>query len=173
MQKTLCHMSLAIVQLRQTPFRGISQDTLTLIECFSDSQSIGAPFVVPPGLTIVPNQFFNSLDVMTYGVETTGAFQLNSQWKFLASYSVFQAQADDASAHSELNGRSPHNQVYLRSSWDLQDDVQFDLAGRYVDSLTNLSVPKYFEMDARIGWQATENLELSFVGQEFVGQPSP
>ena len=46
--------------------------------------------------------------------------------------------------------------------------MQFDLIGRYVDALTALDVPKYIEMDARIGWQATKTLEFSFVGQNLL-----
>jgi outer membrane receptor for monomeric catechols len=43
--------------------------------------------------------------------------------------------------------------------------------GRYVDAFeaqtlgAPVLIPNYFEMDARIAWQATKNMEVSFVGQ--------
>jgi len=46
--------------------------------------------------------------------------------------------------------------------------VQFDLIGRYVDQLAAPNIPKYIEMDTRIGWQATKHVEFSFVGQNLL-----
>jgi iron complex outermembrane receptor protein len=61
--------------------------------------------------------------------------------------------------------------AFLRSSWDLPQNFQFDLMGRYVDTVRHdlpsgdVIVPSYIEMDARLGWRATKNFEVSVVCQ--------
>lgn len=41
--------------------------------------------------------------------------------------------------------------MYVRSSWDLRDDLELDLIGRYVDNLPAVRVSSYLTMDARLG----------------------
>ncbi len=53
-----------------------------------------------------------------------------------------------------------------RGTWDAT--LQLDLIGRYVDRLTAIDVPRYIEMDCRIGWQVRKNLEFSLVGQNLL-----
>jgi iron complex outermembrane receptor protein len=132
--------------------------------------TIGGPVVVPPGYVFFPSTLENNARALSYGCEVTGTYQLNPDWRLFASYSLFevQSQGTNDSTAGPIEGSSPSNQVYLRSSWDLSEDVQFDLIGRYVDALTALDVPKYIEMDARIGWQATKRMEFSFVGQNLL-----
>lgn len=107
---------------------------------------------------------------VSYGFEVTATYQCNERWKLFGSYSLFEinASSSDPFAVDQLEGSSPKNQVYLRSTWDLDDNLQFDLIGRYVDRLSALEVPKYIEMDARLGWQATKNCEFSLVGQNLL-----
>jgi iron complex outermembrane receptor protein len=143
----------------------------------------GAPIVVPPGLILFPSFQVGNLRALSYGFETTATYQLTKQWRLFCSYSLFEIQArgDDPGTAADINGSSPHNQVYLRSSWDLGRNVQFDVIGRYVDRLTALGVPQYTETDMRIGWHVKKNLEVSLVGQnllnshhlEFVDHESP
>jgi iron complex outermembrane recepter protein len=129
----------------------------------------GPPVVVPPGLVYLPLQFDNGLRVLTYGFEVTANLDLTDNWRLYGAYSVFQADAQgDPLGVGQVTGSSPNNQVYLQSSWDIGDNKTFDLIGRYVDRLTDLNVPQYFEIDARIAWQATKTLELSFVGRNLL-----
>ena len=67
-----------------------------------------------------------------------------------------------------LQGDDPHNQVYLRSAWDLREDLEFDLMARYVDSLAGLDVPSYITMDLRLAWRPRKHLELAVVGQNLL-----
>jgi iron complex outermembrane receptor protein len=134
----------------------------------------GTPIVGPGGVTI-PAMFENNTRALTYGFETTANYQIHEQWRLFASYSLYEAQAQSSvpGNTAEILGSSPHNMIYLRSSWDLSKDLQFDLIGRYVDRLSALDVPKYFQMDTRIGWYATKNLEVSFVGQNLLDGHHP
>jgi iron complex outermembrane receptor protein len=130
---------------------------------------IGAPVVQPP-YVFLPTRFENNTSAISYGFETTLTYQVNDCWRWFASYSLFEVTAEgpDVEGNLLIEGSNPHNMVYLRSSRDLWSNVQWDVMGRYVDSLTALDVPKYFEMDTRIGWQITDSLELSFVGQNLM-----
>ena len=131
--------------------------------------SSSPPVVVPPGLIYFPVLITNGLSALSYGGEITANVQLTEDWRIYGAYSLFEINAQGAEPGvSQLNGNSPNNQIYLSSSWDLSHDIQFDLIGRYVDKLAFADVPKYFEMDVRIGWQATKALEFSFVGQNLL-----
>jgi iron complex outermembrane receptor protein len=90
---------------------------------------------------------------------------MREDWEIFLSYSVFEVAA--ASSNENYLRGVPRNQIYLQSSWDYDGNKQFDLIGRYTDSLA-LGVPKYFEMDARWGWQMTDTLELSFFGRNLL-----
>ena len=63
---------------------------------------------------------------------------------------------------------------------DLAHGFQLDGALRYVARLPSPVVPAYTELDLRLGWQATDRLELSLVGQNLLhprhpefGAPTP
>ena len=68
----------------------------------------------------------------------------------------------------------PQQQFSIRSSMDLPRDVELDAGLRWVDTLHNNNgstagtVPSYFELDVRIGWHVTKNLEVSIVGQNLL-----
>jgi len=129
---------------------------------------VGAPVLVPPGVFLLPTPITNNTSAISYGFETTATYQLTEAWRVFGSYSLFEVQSKTSPGGNGGANTSPNNQVYVRSSWDLKRNVQFDLIGRYVDQLANPGVPKYIEMDTRIGWQATKHVEFSLVGQNLV-----
>jgi phosphohistidine phosphatase len=47
----------------------------------------------------------------------------------IVSYSLFEVDSQSVAIENSasIEGSSPHNMVYLRSSWDLTKDLQFDL----------------------------------------------
>lgn len=105
----------------------------------------------------------------TYGFEIGAQWEATDTWRLSAWYSSF---------HSKVNaflqaGRDPENQVSLRSSLDLGNNVEFDLWGRYVDVLPagvpgGPRVNPYFGLDARIAWRPSKRLELAVVGQNLI-----
>ena len=127
------------------------------------------PPVIDPPLTFLPITLVNNVQALSYGFETTMTLQLNERWRLLGSYSLFEVNTKgDPLSGGQIEGSSPNNMIYLRSSWDLTRKLQFDLIGRYVDRLAALDVPHYIEMDLRLGWQITDRLEASFVGQNLL-----
>lgn len=118
-------------------------------------------------LPVLPLTVVNAVDAQTYGYEFRATYQVRRNWHLHGSYSflrMFLQGAPDAQNPSGVAGQSPRNQVYLRSWWDLGANWEFDLIGRYVDSLPDLNVPSYIQMDARLGWRPRHNLELAIVG---------
>ncbi|MBI3839856.1 MAG: TonB-dependent receptor [Planctomycetia bacterium] len=137
----------------------------------------GVPFLLPPPpnfVVLIPVPFANNTRALTYGFETTATYRLSESWRLYGSYSLFEAQAQTTETFNiavpAITGGTPHNVVYLRSSWDLANNVQFDLIGRYVDRVTapTQDIPKYIEMDTRLSWRATKTLEFSLVGQNLL-----
>jgi iron complex outermembrane receptor protein len=136
----------------------------------------GAPVFIFPNF-FFPVPFENNTRAQSYGGELTGNLVITEHWQFTASYSVFEVSAQSSEPAiiditvPVIEGGTPHNQVYLRSSWTWENNTQFDLIGRYVDQVSVpfiLDVPKYFEMDAVYTWRATPNLEFSVVGQNLL-----
>jgi iron complex outermembrane recepter protein len=64
----------------------------------------------------------------------------------------------------------PKHQFSLRSSLDLPGQFEFDAMFRYVTHIANQSVPTYEELDVRLAWRPTPNLEFSLVGQNLLHQ---
>ena len=57
---------------------------------------------------------------------------------------------------------------------DLPQHIEFDTGLRWVDTLTVNNgaspgtIPSYFELDARIAWHPTKDMEISVVGQNLL-----
>ena len=81
--------------------------------------------------------FANGQKVESYGVETSAEYRVTDAWR----------------------GCVP---------LDLPRDFQFDAPFRYTSRLDNptVAVAGYCELDLRLAWQATTNLEASIVGQK-------
>lgn len=168
---------------RAAPTDTFSFDLAGFINAYENLQGFGDPGIptlAPPGtyfnnpvpLILIPVPFANNLRAVSYGFEATATWKLRENWELFGSYSLYEVRAQgielvDVSI-PQINGGTPHNQIYLRSSWDLSERTQFDLIGRYVDRITSLSIPKYIEMDARLSWRITNTMEASLVGQNLL-----
>ena len=131
----------------------------------------GPPFFDPGlGAVIIPITFANALSANTYGAELASTYQVNCRWELTGSYTLFYADFDGTtgSANQDL---SPHNRMFLRSSWDLHDDWEFDLIGRYVDNIPELGISSYLTMDVRLAWRPYKNFEWAVVGRNLLDSP--
>ncbi len=138
------------------------------------SAEVGTPFVEPPGRLIFPFQFDNKFKAHVYGIELAADWRWLDWWRWRFSYSHVHINlkkkpgSTDITMEQSTEGSSPQNQVSLTSSVDLPGNLQLDGVFRYVDSLPGQSVGRYFNLDLRLGWQATKNVELSLVGQNLL-----
>lgn len=113
--------------------------------------------------------FRNAQNAETYGFELNGQWEIHEHWRLRAWYSFLKMQVHGSPGTGGYpSGENPVNQAYFMSSWDLSHNVEFDLIGRYVDSLPSLSVPAYTTLDARLGWRPSDNWEFSIIGQNLL-----
>jgi iron complex outermembrane receptor protein len=161
---------------REQPRDDFYWDLATFYNHYDDLNGIsliGAPFFDPtvPGV-IVPLTLANVNAADTYGAELACTYDVREDWQITGAYSYIfidmQAPPTDTTA-----GSSPHNRVYVRSSWNLSRDWQFDLIGRYVDNLSALGVPHYLVGDVRLAWQPYQNFEWAVVGRNLFDGPHP
>jgi len=131
------------------------------------------PFLVVP---FVPEN--GHLTGEAYGVETTVRFKPYPWWKLQVSHSFLKINlsAEDSSdvlAESRYDGTSPQNQLYFRSSMDLPANLTWDTTFRFADNVPEWKVDEYLEMDMRLAWRPTKNLEISIVGQNLLNDAHP
>jgi iron complex outermembrane receptor protein len=131
-----------------------------------------------PSYIGLPQVFSNLAEGETYGGEVAVNIQVTDWWRLRPSYSYLQVRLhrkrgslDPTAENGE--GDDPHHQVSLRSEMDLPWHLQLDCVGRYVDSLPNRNIPAYAELDVRLGWRPTKQLEISIVGQNLLDHQHP
>lgn len=144
------------------------------------SFELGAPFVDPgDGRTVVPIVYRNLTDGESHGVELLATYAPLSSWRLIASYSYVDLNLDprgqDLNRGEFYEGATPRHQFGLRSLLDLSERVQLDWRLRYVsdvrrspDIVSGAGVDGYTELDVRLAWFATQELELSVVGQNLL-----
>jgi iron complex outermembrane receptor protein len=119
--------------------------------------------------TFLPIYWGNSMRGDTYGIDAWGSWQINNWWRLspgvtwvrerltfkpgaIGLLGVEQA-ADDPSSHANLT-----------SSMSFAHHLSFDASLRYVGALPGPALPHYIELDARLGWQASDTVELAVHG---------
>ncbi len=128
----------------------------------------------PMGYPIWPWSAVNGMDGETYGFELNTTYQVSDRWRITGNYSFLQMQMHaDAGVDprvEDIEGQSPRNQAYMRSSWDLGHNLEMDAILRYVDHLPSDNIPAYITMDARLGWRPSECCRMEVVGQNLLDQ---
>jgi iron complex outermembrane recepter protein len=112
------------------------------------------------------------------GVELEATWQVSAAWRLIFGYTLLQEDIDVKPGRADLNGGQgdlydPEQRLQLRSSVNLSQNIEFDIWMRYVDQIVNMArgfetVPDYVTVDMRIGWSATDSLQLSLVGQDLL-----
>ena len=131
--------------------------------------TFGQPFTEtspPPAHRAIPATFTNGPTADTYGVELATTWSPRDDWRLSANYTFLRVLLHDPAQPG--NGNSPRHQVYMRSSWDLRENVDFDLTLRYVDCIPAMNVPSYLTMDIRFAWRPRQHLEFAVVGQNLL-----
>jgi iron complex outermembrane receptor protein len=133
----------------------------------------------PPAFAGLPLFYENNLEGHSYGAELSTSYQVLSWWRLRGGYTLVKTDLRVKSGRTDFNNAlnetaDPEHQFSVRSSMDLTKKVELDLRLRWVDSFvfnnagTPDTVPSYFELDVRLAWRPTENLELSIVGQNLL-----
>lgn len=146
---------------------------------YSDLRSLS----FTPG-TIIPFFFANNLEGETHGIELSATYQPTSWWRLRAGFDVLKESLHVTPGQIDVNHAlnetaDPERQFQLRSSFDLPRHVELDAGLRSVDKIYNNNsgtvglVPKYTDMDVRLGWHATQQIELSIAGQNLLHRHHP
>lgn len=104
----------------------------------------------------------------SYGAEIAAKWDVTDWWRLSGSYTFFKLDYHDITSSLAAEDGDPRNTVSLRSSFDLPGGFELDLWGRYVDTLASYDIPSYFDLDVRLGWHATKNIEFSVAGQNLL-----
>jgi iron complex outermembrane recepter protein len=163
---------------RIQPNRTFSVDFATFYNSYTNllSAEPRTPFVEFDPLPVhinAPLVAENKMSGATYGTELFAEWKAIPKWKLSGAYSFLKmdihrnADSLDTTTASP-GGASPQHQYYLRSSIDLAKNFEQDATLRYVGKLSGLGIPSYYSLDARLGWKATSQLELSIGGQNLL-----
>ena len=122
---------------------------------------------------IIPLSLENRISAQSYGVEMAVEIRPYEWWKLVSTYSFISLNADvndslDISKVLSIEEDTPQSTATLRSYLDFPYDISFDTVFRYTDSLSALSVNDYLELDARLAWQASEDVEVALVGKNLL-----
>jgi iron complex outermembrane recepter protein len=158
--------------------KNLSTSVLTFFNNYTDIRSTG---ITPGGaLGELPFVFQNNLLAQTWGVEWTADYQVVNGWRLHAGYDLLNEDVWIAPGQIDLNKglnetADPSNQVFVRASMDLPGNLELDPGFRWIDSFVYNTgggvpgtVPSYAELDVRLAWHATGNLELSVTGQNLL-----
>ncbi|HLH52522.1 MAG TPA: TonB-dependent receptor [Verrucomicrobiae bacterium] len=137
----------------------------------------------PTGAAGPPFIYQNNLHGYTYGFELALNYQLLEWWRLHAGYDLLTEHIVVGPGGDLFKGlgetADPRNQVFFRSSMDLPLRLQLDAFLRWIDTVHNNqastpgTVPSYGELDVRLAWHATRNLEISLVGQNLIHDRHP
>ena len=148
--------------------RTLSLDASAFVHDYAHLRSQEPTTAAPFPVTLA-----NLYEGRTSGIELSGNYEPVAWWLLNASY-VFQRvelkpstggrDATDARAEAE----DPDHLLGLRSYLDLPGGVEIDLMYRGVGELRGGRTPSYHELDVRLGWQATPQLDLSLIGRDLL-----
>ncbi len=124
----------------------------------------------------------NTGHAKSYGLEFTGKWQVLDPWRLEVGYDFLDMDVGLSAASNEndqsvsfnntdklvyFQNMSPRNQFRLRSLLNIGPKIEFDNMWLYVDSLpgrtdAEAGVPSYIRWDTRLGYLATQKLDVSF-----------
>ncbi|MGH8262422.1 MAG: TonB-dependent receptor plug domain-containing protein [Steroidobacteraceae bacterium] len=154
---------------------------------YNEYDDVRSTTISPPDPVFnLPFPFFfeNNLEGSTYGFELNATIQLLDRWRLFAAYRLLQedirVKPGAMDFNNALNETSdPQQQMSLRSLVDLPHRIELDAGLRWIDQrrVNNVGVPAivpdYIDLDLRLGWHATDAIELSIAGQNLLNPRHP
>jgi iron complex outermembrane receptor protein len=142
-----------------------------------------APYFAPatadaPAYMVIPSEQTNVRYGASEGYELSANWILNPRWRLTGGLDWLRIHTHaypgiDATDTVTDGGTSPHQQYEVRSNIDVTKRWQFDVSFFYMGAMPEVSVPSHFRLDARIGWRASERLELSLGVQDALNPHAP
>jgi iron complex outermembrane recepter protein len=144
--------------------------TLSLATFYHDYDDLRSAEIIGGSLALG-----NGQEGESYGLELTARYQVTDRWQVQAGLSELRVDIGPKPGSTDRTfGRSEaadsRHRVSLRSSFDLSGDLELDAWFRYVSRITNPNIagPPYAELDLRLGWLVSHQVEVSLVGQNLL-----
>jgi iron complex outermembrane recepter protein len=158
---------------RVQPHPFVSIDASAFVHRFDDLRSQDAPIA-----GIIPIVLGNTLEGQSRGVELGVNVQPLAWWRTHVSYTWLDTSIERSEGSRDVSGgvneaNDPGYLVGLRSALDLPRNVELDVIVRGIGALANPRVPAYTEMNLRLGWRATPNLDVWLAGQDLLHDHHP
>jgi iron complex outermembrane recepter protein len=132
-----------------------------------------------PAHLVIPLQFGNKMFGATYGSEASAEWRVTRFWTLQGGYAWFvpslklDPSSTDQISVAYRNNETPRNQFQAGSRLTLRHGIDFDANLYRVGRLAYGNIPTYNRVDARLGWQVMERMELSLVGQNLLDPRHP
>ncbi|MBN1917919.1 MAG: TonB-dependent receptor [Verrucomicrobia bacterium] len=126
----------------------------------------------PPHM-VVPTVTANKMRGEAYGFELAANWHPAPWWLMRSGYTFYDLQLrldDDSLDMIEIGAEdeAPQNLAFVHSTMDLPGQIALDLVVRYVDTVPAFDIDGYIELDARVAWQPTADLELFVAGRNLL-----
>ena len=120
----------------------------------------------------------NKIEGKTSGVEAWGTYQAARAWRLSGGMVLLrqrlELKPDSASTQGvRAEGNDAKHRWMLRSLYEFTERHEFDIVVRHVAELPDPVVPAYTAVDARFGWKANRNFELSLTLQNIFDPSHP
>jgi len=143
---------------------GVSSSIALFYNDYDDLRTIE-----PTAATFLPLSWGNLVKGDTYGVEAWATWQISPWWRVSPSFTALREQFTFKPGASRILGLSqvaddPSSHADLSSSMRLSRQISLDATLRYVGALPDPALPHYLELNGQVGWQATEDLQISING---------
>jgi iron complex outermembrane receptor protein len=153
-------------KLQPTPKTSLAINTY-----YNDYDDLHSIEVTP--VVFLPLRWGNLLQGHSYGIEAWGDYQLAPWWRLSAAVSYLDETFKFKPGSSGLLGVSqvandPKYQASLKSAVDLGERLTLDAALRYVSALPDPRIPDYVELNGRLAWNVTDQLQLALSGRNLL-----
>jgi iron complex outermembrane receptor protein len=157
---------------RIQPLAILSVDATLFRHRFTDLRSQDLPATGPPVV------IGNTLEGQSHGLELAVKVQPHERVRTHIGYTWLETDVMRAPGSRDISGgvseaNDPHHLFSLRTALDLPRNVEFDAILRSIGALPNPAVPAYTELNLRVGWRATPQLEIWGAGQDLLHASHP
>lgn len=133
----------------------------------------------PPGFLGLPLFYENNLEGETFGLEFTSTCQVTDWWRMVGGYTLFREDIRIKEGKTDFNNAlnetaDPRHRLLLQSFMNLNKKFSLDTRLRFVDSFVYsnsgvaTTMSDYTELEIRLGYSPTRNLEFSVAGQNLL-----
>ena len=154
---------------RGTPAPAVTLSLSAFYNVYDDLRTVETS----PVTGLFPLTWGNLMHGDTYGVEGWANWQVTDWWRLSPGFRTLVKHLRFAPGASGILGTAqagddPRGQFQLTSSMTLPERLDLDATLRHVGALPDPQLPAYWELSARLGWRATDRLEVSLSGSNLL-----